>query len=224
MGTAEVLSAPASPWQNPYVERVIGSIRRECLDHVIVGNESHLRRVLSSYLLYYHRSRTHLGLNKDTPDRRPIAETSVGPIIDTHAPTTARGHGLRRTGSRRSAVRWRDVTGRGTHPPHPQRDHPCQRERRVLSGGFGLWELIYQVIGTVIGFRALQSYRWIAVGWLIHACWDIVHHLWGNPIWPFMPTSAFGGMIFDSMIAVRFLAGAPSFLKRPHVAMRTAGA
>ena len=81
VGIAEVLSAPASPWQNPYVERVIGSIRRECLDHVIVVNESHLRRVLSSYLLYYHRSRTHLGLDKDTPDRRPAAETSVGPII-----------------------------------------------------------------------------------------------------------------------------------------------
>ena len=93
-----------------------------------------------------------------------------------------------------------------------------------LSGGFGLWELIYPVIGAAIGFRALQSYRWIAVGWLIHACWDIVHHLWGNPIWPFMPTSAFGCMIFDSMIAVWFLAGAPSFLKRPHAAMRAARA
>ena len=81
MGIAEVLSAPASPWQNPFVERVIGSIRRECLDHVIVLNESHLRRVLTSYRFYYHRSRTHLGLDKDTPDRRPVAETSVGPII-----------------------------------------------------------------------------------------------------------------------------------------------
>ena len=80
-GIAEVVSAPASPWQNPYVERVIGSIRRECLDHVIVLNESHLRRVLMSYLLYYHRSRTHLALAKDTPDRRPVAETSIGPII-----------------------------------------------------------------------------------------------------------------------------------------------
>ena len=81
MGIAEVLSAPASPWQNPYVERVIGSIRRECLDYVIVLNEAHLRRVLTSYLRYYHRSRTHLGLEKDTPDRRPASETSVGPII-----------------------------------------------------------------------------------------------------------------------------------------------
>ena len=76
-----VLTAPRSPWQNPFVERVIGSIRRECLDHVIVVNESHLRRVLTSYLRYYHRSRTHLGLEKDTPDRRPVAETSFAPTI-----------------------------------------------------------------------------------------------------------------------------------------------
>ena len=81
MGIAEVVSAPASPWQNPYVERVIGSIRRECLDHVIVLNETHLRRVLTSYLQYYHRSRTHLALEKDTPDHRPATETSVGPIV-----------------------------------------------------------------------------------------------------------------------------------------------
>jgi len=82
-----------------------------------------------------------------------------------------------------------------------------------LSGGFGPWELIYPVIGAAIGFRALGSYRWIGVGWLIHAVWDIAHHLWGNPIWPFMPSSAFGCMIFDSAIAMWFLAGAPSFLK-----------
>ena len=81
MGSAEVVSAPASPWQNPYVERLIGSIRRECLDHVIVINAAHLRRVLRAYSLYYHRSRTHLGLEKDTPDHRPIAGMSTGPII-----------------------------------------------------------------------------------------------------------------------------------------------
>jgi transposase InsO family protein len=81
MGIAEVVSAPASPWQNPFVERVIGSIRRECLDHVIVLNETHLQRVLRSYLSYYHRTRTHLRLDKDTPDRRPVCETSVGPIV-----------------------------------------------------------------------------------------------------------------------------------------------
>jgi putative transposase len=81
LGIAEVVSAPASPWQNPYVERLIGSIRRECLDHMIVINEAHLRRVLTAYSRYYHRSRTHLGLEKDTPDRRPVSERSTGPIV-----------------------------------------------------------------------------------------------------------------------------------------------
>jgi hypothetical protein len=93
-----------------------------------------------------------------------------------------------------------------------------------LSGGFGLWELTYPVVGAAIAFGGLRSYRLIGAGWLIHACWDMAHHLWGNPIWPFMPSSAFGCMIFDSMIAVWFLAGAPAFLKRPHAAMRAAGA
>ena len=80
MGITDVVSAPASPWQNPFVERVIGSIRRECLDHVIIINEAHLRRVLAAYRSYYHRSRTHLGLEKDAPDHRSAAETS-GPIV-----------------------------------------------------------------------------------------------------------------------------------------------
>ena len=80
MGLAEVVSAPASPWQNPYVKRVIGSIRRECLDHVIVLNETQLRRVLTSYIQCYHRSR-HLALDKDTPDHRPATDTVVGPIV-----------------------------------------------------------------------------------------------------------------------------------------------
>ena len=73
MGIEEVLIAPRFPWQNPYVERVIGSIRRDCLDHVIIVNERHLRRILSRYLDYYHSSRTHLSLSKDTPDTRPIS-------------------------------------------------------------------------------------------------------------------------------------------------------
>jgi transposase InsO family protein len=81
MGITEVVSAPASPWQNPYVKRLIGSTRRECLDHVIVINETHLRRVLTTYTRYYHRSRTHLGLEKDTPDDRSISRTSLGPIV-----------------------------------------------------------------------------------------------------------------------------------------------
>jgi transposase InsO family protein len=65
LGIKQVPIAPRSPWQNPYVERLIGSIRQECLDHVIVLNEEHLRRVLRSYLRYYHESRTHLALGKD---------------------------------------------------------------------------------------------------------------------------------------------------------------
>ena len=82
-----------------------------------------------------------------------------------------------------------------------------------LAGGFGPWELIYPVLATPIAFRGLGSYRAIGVGWLLHAGWDSVHHLWGNPIWPFMPSSAFGCMIFDGMIAPWFLFGAPSWLK-----------
>jgi putative transposase len=81
MGIEEVLTAPRSPWQNPYVERIIGSIRRDCLDHVIIFNETHLRRVLSCYFRYYHRSRTHLSLNKDCPDPRSIQLPSAGKIV-----------------------------------------------------------------------------------------------------------------------------------------------
>jgi transposase InsO family protein len=81
MNIAEVITAPRSPWQNPYVERVIGSIRRECLDHVVIFNERHLRRVLSSYVDYYQRSRTHLSLDKDCPESRPIQHRSVGRIV-----------------------------------------------------------------------------------------------------------------------------------------------
>jgi transposase InsO family protein len=71
MGITEVITAARSPWQNAYVERLIGSIRRECLDQVVVFNERHLLRVLSSYVDYYHRSRTHLSLAKDCPEVRP---------------------------------------------------------------------------------------------------------------------------------------------------------
>ena len=78
MGITEVLTAPRSPWQSPYVERVIGSIRRECLDHVIVLNEHHLRRILVSYLDYYHRSRCHLPLDKDAPHGRPVQPLGSG--------------------------------------------------------------------------------------------------------------------------------------------------
>jgi putative transposase len=81
MGIEEVLTAPRSPWQNPYVERIVGSIRRDCLYHVIIFNETHLRCVLSRYFRYHHRSRTHLSLNKDCPDPRSIQPPSAGKIV-----------------------------------------------------------------------------------------------------------------------------------------------
>ena len=81
MDIHEVLSTPRSPWQRAYVERVIGSIRRECLDHLIVFNETSLRRTLNLYVAYYHRSRTHLSLEKDSPQPRPIQPPTMGPIM-----------------------------------------------------------------------------------------------------------------------------------------------
>jgi putative transposase len=80
LGIKQIPTARRSPWQNPYVERVIGSIRRECLDHVIIIDERHLRRVLKEYLHYYHRSRTHLGLEKDCPDQRGVELPEIGSI------------------------------------------------------------------------------------------------------------------------------------------------
>ena len=77
----QVFSAPRSPWQRAYVERVIGTIRRECLDHVIVFNERGLHQHLRGFTTYYHRSRTHLGLQKDTPEPRPVQPPEAGPII-----------------------------------------------------------------------------------------------------------------------------------------------
>ena len=81
LGVKEVMIAPSSPWQSPYVERLIGSIRRECLDHVIVINERHLKRLLSSYFTYYHRARTHLSLDKQSPDPRPVQPPDQGKVI-----------------------------------------------------------------------------------------------------------------------------------------------
>ena len=83
-----------------------------------------------------------------------------------------------------------------------------------LNGGFGVWELLYPLIALPVAYRGLQSYRFIGLAWVMHSCWDLPHHLWGNPIWPFMPTSSFGCMIFDTLIAVWFFAGAPSLIAR----------
>jgi len=72
LGMEPLLTAYKSPWQNGHVERLIGSIRRECLDHVIIMNEGHLRRILQSYVRYYNAQRTHLAINKDSPEPRAV--------------------------------------------------------------------------------------------------------------------------------------------------------
>jgi putative transposase len=81
LGIEEVLTAPRSPWQSPYVERLIGSIRRECLNHVIIFNERHLRRLLKSYFAYYHEARTHLSLKKQCPEPRTVDESTLGKVV-----------------------------------------------------------------------------------------------------------------------------------------------
>jgi transposase InsO family protein len=81
LGLEEVLIAPRSPWQNPYVERLIGSIRRDCLDHHIILNERHLCRVLHAYMTYYHTARTPLSLAKQSPRPQPVHPPDSGNVI-----------------------------------------------------------------------------------------------------------------------------------------------
>ena len=81
MGIEEVLTAPRSPWQNAYSERLNGSVRRECLDHVIVFNEAHLRRILREYFDYYNGDRTHLSLEMDAPEGRDVRSPAAGRIV-----------------------------------------------------------------------------------------------------------------------------------------------
>jgi transposase InsO family protein len=82
MEIEEVLIAPRSPWQSPYVERIIGSIRRECLDNVVVLNRRHLRRVLTAYFDHYHRWRCHRCLEMDCPEPRPIQSREQGDVVE----------------------------------------------------------------------------------------------------------------------------------------------
>ena len=75
LGIRDRPTSPRSPWQNAYVERLIGSVRRECVDHVVVFGEQHLRHLLLSYKTYYNETRTHLSLSKDAPSRRAVQAT-----------------------------------------------------------------------------------------------------------------------------------------------------
>ena len=81
MGIEEVVIVPRLPWQNPFVERVIGSIRRDCLGHVIVLNESHLTRILLEYIDYYHNSRPHQSLDHNSPLPRIVESPENGRVV-----------------------------------------------------------------------------------------------------------------------------------------------
>ena len=100
LGIEELVTAHRPPWQNPFVERMIGSIRPECLDHLIVIDERHLRRIAASYFDYYHRSSTHLSLGKDSP-------------ISRYRPSSPRAR--EGTRSSRSAPKLSFWEGQGTH-------------------------------------------------------------------------------------------------------------
>lgn len=80
-----------------------------------------------------------------------------------------------------------------------------------LGGGLGVWELPYiAVAGCVVSYLGLRSHVFIGIAWLMHTCWDVVHHCYANPLWSFMPSSSAGCAVFDAVIAIWFLAGAPS--------------
>jgi putative transposase len=81
LGLKQIRTAFRSPWQNGFAERWIASLRRDCLDHVIAINERQLRRVIRSYVDYYHADRTHLGLEKDAPEKRPIEPREIGAVV-----------------------------------------------------------------------------------------------------------------------------------------------
>ncbi len=79
-----------------------------------------------------------------------------------------------------------------------------------LSGGFGVWEFVFLAVVTYCAYRGLRSYTFIGIGWLLHTGWDVLHHLYGNPIIPFLPESSLGCAICDPVIALWCFAGAPS--------------
>ena len=136
MGIEEVLTAPRSPWQNPFVERVIGSLRRECLDHVIVWNERSLRRHLEQYLAYYHEWRTHLSLDKDAPVSRAVQPPTRG--RDRSSPAPRRSASSLRTSRRLRIALAPRTDGRpgrrsAVVPPHPRGSRSESTNKGVQS-------------------------------------------------------------------------------------------
>ena len=79
-----------------------------------------------------------------------------------------------------------------------------------LNGGFGVWEFVFAAVVTMLAYHGLKSYRWIAIGWVLHTVWDVAHHLFGTPIVPFVANSSAGCAICDIVIALWCFAGAPS--------------
>jgi Integrase core domain len=102
MGIRDRPTSPRSPWQNPYAERLIGTLRRECLDHVLIFDEQHLRRILALYSSYYNQTRTHLALGKDAPVRRAVQGS--GAIIATPILFGLHHRYANRIGARRQPV------------------------------------------------------------------------------------------------------------------------
>ncbi|SFF99559.1 hypothetical protein SAMN05421541_1401 [Actinoplanes philippinensis] len=89
------------------------------------------------------------------------------------------------------------------------------------SGGLGVWEFPFGLVMIYVAYRGLDSWRWIGVGWLLHTCWDVVHHLKGNPIIPFVHDSSFGCAICDPVIALWcFAGGRPVIARRAHGSLR----
>src|ERR1019366_6489833 len=118
----------------PYVERLIGSIRRECLDHIIIFNEHHLRAVLSRYFQYHHKTRTHLSLNKDCPETRPIHPPTAGKII-----AFPEVGGLHHRYERRAAWLTRFGLDRGSNNCHAQTEYGddadnCEDRTVIVQG------------------------------------------------------------------------------------------
>jgi putative transposase len=112
----EVVIAPRSPWQNAYAERVIGSIRRECLDHMVVIGERHLKRLLSEYVHYYNTTRTHLSLAKDAPEPRRVQPPSQGRVVEV--PCVGGGSTTNTSGEQREPItnKWKAQVVRPQHP------------------------------------------------------------------------------------------------------------
>jgi len=143
MRIAEVVTAPLSPWQNPFAERVIGTIRRELLDHVIVLNEGHLRRRLHSYFRYYHGSRTHLALEKDAPEPRAVELPEHGSIVALPQVGGLHHRYVRRATKppsitlslrrKRSERYWRSRDGFAPAPPSTRADVPLGGSRHMIG-------------------------------------------------------------------------------------------